>query len=111
MHPLVLVAAVVLLAEAVACLIAAGYVVSKYLQIEGGDKYLRRLVVRNVRVAAGAGLIALVIGYSLARFALPDLSLEPLVPPLGALLIALPLAWMMWGPIADALQWWKESRQ
>jgi hypothetical protein len=86
---------------AIRCIMAARYVRSWYHRHGQGDPYLRRLADRDTRVARGGALILGVIGYSLLRLALPALGLGPLVPPFGALLIALPLVWMMWGPIDD----------
>lgn len=104
MDPVTLAASIFLGVEAVTCVFASWRFRVWYTSKGESDPYLGRLSIRNIRVGLGAALICVVIVYSLLRFALPNLELGALLPPIGALLIALPLAWMMWGPIADWLE-------
>lgn len=96
-------------AECVAVLISVAYILRRYSQLDDKAPFLTRLVHRDVRIALVGTLIGAVIVYSLARYALPQLDLSPFVPPFGALLIGVPLAVLLWGPISDALQWRREQ--
>lgn len=99
-----------LLGEALGCLAATALIVRWHAPLRGQSRFLDRLVDRNIRVAIGGGVIAAVIVYSLARFGFPDLNLPALVPPLGAILISIPLALMLAGPILDYLTIRRERR-
>jgi hypothetical protein len=105
-----LIIAVLLLAEAIAAVVATLYVKIALRREQGKEPFLDRLINRDVRVALAGVPIAFVVGYSLVRFAVPELTLGPLVPPFGALLIGIPLALMLVGPISDAAVVWRERR-
>lgn len=111
MDPLTLLISLLLGGEIVAALVATAYIVRRHSQLIDKAPFLTMLVNRNVRVALGGAVIGAVILYSLVRYALPELHLSPLLPPLGALLIGIPLALMLFGPISDGYVWWRESRR
>lgn len=111
MDPITLIASLLLGLESVGCILATVYFRRWYAAHGQDDPYLKRLRNRNTRIAVGAGILTAVIVYSLVRFALPELAIPPLIPPLGALLIALVLSWLQWGPIADALTIHNEATQ
>lgn len=106
-----LLASLLLFVEAIGCIVAVIYFRRWYARHGQGDPYLRRLRNRNTRIAAGASVITGLIVYSLVRYALPELAIPPLLPPLGSVLIALVLSWLMWGPISDALTIHRESSE
>lgn len=101
--------ALLLGAECVAVLVAVAYILRRYSQLDDKAPFLTRLVHRDVRIALAGVIIGATIVYSLVRYSLPQLDLGPLLPPLGALAVGIPLAVLMYGPISDAVQWWKES--
>lgn len=111
MDPITLIASILLGIESVGCIVATIYFRRWYAAHGQNDPYLGRLRNRNSRIAVGAGVITALIVYSLMRFALPQLDIPPLIPPLGALLIALVLSWLMWGPISDALTVHNEANE
>lgn len=102
---------VALLGEAVMALVATALIVRWHAPLRGQARFLDKLVERDIRVAVAGGLIAVVIVYSLARFGFPALNLPPLVPPLGAILISIPLALMLLGPILDYLTIRRERKR
>lgn len=105
-----LVIALFLAGEAIAAIFAALYVAVALRPQKGQEPFLDRLVHRDLRVGLGGAPIAFIVAYSLVRFAVPELGLGPLVPPLGALLIGIPIAVMLFGPIDDAIQVWRDRR-
>lgn len=102
--------ALFLAGEAIAALVAGWYVAWALRPQRGKEQFLDRLVIRDIRVALGGAPIAFIVAYSLVRFAIPELGLGPLVPPFGALLIGVPIAVMLFGPIDDAIQVWRDRR-
>lgn len=105
-----LVIALFLAGESLLAIVASLYVAVVLNPERGKEAFLDRLINRDIRIAIAAAPIAFVVSYSLARFAIPELALGPLVPPFGALLIGIPLAVLLLGPIDDALTVWKERR-
>ncbi len=99
-----------LTAEVVLSLIAAAYIVTVYRPVRGQAPFFDRLAVRDVASALSGALIGAVAIYSLVRFIDPGLGLEPLVPPIGALAVAIPLFVLLYGPISDAIAIWRERR-
>lgn len=103
MDPVTLFLALGLGAESLVCLYSVVRFRTWYRRKGEGDPYLARLRNRNTRVGLGAAGIAVLVIYSLVRYALPELEIGPLVAPVGSILIGSSLAWMMWGPIDDWL--------
>lgn len=103
--------ALFLAAEAVVAIAAALYIALSLRPERGKEPFLDRLVNRDIRVAVGGAPIAFIVVYSLVRFAVPELGLGPILPPLGALLIGIPIAVMLFGPIDDGLTIWRERRR
>lgn len=111
MDPITLILAIGLGIEALVCLYCVVRFRGWYAAKGESDPYLKRLRDRNTRVAFGAGGIAILIVYSLLRYALPELQIGQLIPPIGSLLIGSSLAWMLYGPIDDWLTIRSESRR
>lgn len=110
MDSVTLVLALLLLAEACIAVGATVYIASVTAPVKGQERFLDRLVHRDKRVAFAGAPIVFVIVYSLVRFAVPELGLGPLMAPFGALMIGIPLAVLLWGPIDDAIVIVRERR-
>lgn len=84
----------------VAAIFAWLYVRKVYAQRQHESRELRRLVMRDKRVAMAGAVIALLVSYSLARAAMSSL---PAIPtPWTAITIALAVDALLWGVVADA---------
>jgi hypothetical protein len=71
---------------------------------------LRRIVYRNRRVALGGSIIGLLIAYTLLRLSVPQWNLPAIQPPWTSILIAVSVDLMLWGPIADAISFYRIRR-
>jgi divalent metal cation (Fe/Co/Zn/Cd) transporter len=98
-----LVITIAALAVAVASMLAAVYIVNIYRQRHEEALFLDRLVKRDIRVSIASAVI-------LAYIALALLDLSP-GRPWGSLIISLCVMAMMYGPISDALLWFRERRK
>lgn len=84
----------------VAAIVSWLYVRKVYAQRQHESRELRRLVMRDKRVAMAGAVIALLVAYSLARLLMPGL---PAIPsPWTAILIAVSVDVLLWGVVADA---------
>lgn len=94
---------IVAAAFGIACVLAGVYILYVYRQRNEDAPFLTRLVHRDLRVSiASAGIAALVfVSYVL----------EPLPRPWGAVVIGVCLIAMQYGPIEDAIQWFRERRE
>lgn len=105
-----LLVAIVVAVESVAALVAAGYIVKVYRERREDAPFLTRLVKRDVRVALGGLLIAVLVAYALLVFAAPDLGLTFIPRPWPSLIIAVAVGLMEWGVISDALTFYQERK-
>lgn len=97
------------LAIGIVCVISGIYIWRIYGEIKKKPDakdalFLRRLVARNIRVAAASGVVSLLVVNSY-------LGSGPLPRPWGALILGACLLVYMTGPIGDALLWRKERRR
>lgn len=84
-----------------AAAIAGVYVWHAYQHRAGESDEFRRLVMRDVRVAAAGLLLALIVAYLLLRWA--GLPLPAIPSPWTTVALALVLDVALWGVVADAL--------
>lgn len=98
-----------LIVEGTAALASGVYIAIVYHQRREDSEYLRRLVVRDWRVAAGAVPILIVVVYSLLVFAFPD-RLTPIARPWGSIAVCIPIAVFLYGVVDDARQFYRDRR-
>ena len=100
----ILIAAILLVLEAIACVLAALGVSRFYHERLVDSLMFRKLRDRDLRIAVASAVIAVIVVYSLVREPFG----WPLIPrPWGSLVIVGAIAVLMWGPIAD---WWTIRR-
>jgi multisubunit Na+/H+ antiporter MnhF subunit len=96
--------------EVVIALVAAAYIVSVYRPVRGQAPFFDRLAVRDAAAAMAGAVIGAVAIYSLLRYIQPEWGLAPLIQPVPAILVGVPIVVLLYGPIADAIAIWRSRR-
>jgi hypothetical protein len=86
----------------VAAVVSGLYVIYVYRNRYEEAPFLTRLVHRDVRVSTASTVILVYLAFALSGVSLG--------PPWGGLLIAIAVWTMEYGPIEDAITWWRERR-